>query len=57
MLECEECGTTSETGRRWRAMVGSDPDEDTTPFVVIYCPGCAAQEFGASPCDESSETA
>jgi hypothetical protein len=31
----------------WSAFYAQDPDEDATPFVVIYCPDCAEREFGS----------
>jgi hypothetical protein len=27
-------------------MLAFDPEEDSEPFVVTYCPPCAAREFG-----------
>lgn len=40
-LICVECTTQSDdTASRWRAYLGSDEE------VVIFCPVCAAREFG-----------
>ena len=46
VLRCEECWCESETAPGWIAMLAYDPDEDLQPFVVTYCPPCAAREFG-----------
>ena len=51
MLYCEECGCCSgELGKGWVAMRCdiADPDEpdDAEPAVAMYCPECAAREFG-----------
>jgi hypothetical protein len=49
LLECIECGYVSgELGRGWAAFRCEDPDEDVTdpPAVALYCPPCAAAEFG-----------
>lgn len=40
-LRCIECGKTSDTGKRWRAYVTLDRQ------LVVYCPLCAAREFGS----------
>jgi hypothetical protein len=47
VLKCVECGATmNEQTPNWRAYI-ADPDEDDEgPFVVVYCPQCAAREFG-----------
>jgi hypothetical protein len=41
-LRCVECGTTSTTGKRWRAYLTVDN------AVAVYCPRCAVREFGAT---------
>ena len=50
MLYCVECGCCSgELGEGWAAFTwdAPDPDQgDTYPTVAIYCPVCAAREFG-----------
>lgn len=47
MLICEECGCASgELGRGWAAFVVDDPDGREPPTIVVYCPVCAAAEFG-----------
>jgi hypothetical protein len=30
-------------------MLAQDPEEDAAPFVVLFCPTCAAREFGYTP--------
>ncbi len=47
MLRCEECGAVAtDAAVGWRAYRVFDPEEDDAPEVVIYCPVCAAHEFG-----------
>ena len=50
MLDCVECGCSDELGKRWVAMRCDvpDPDEpdDGRPSIAMYCPDCAAREFG-----------
>ena len=44
---CVECGCTSDplwTG--WLAYRVDDPETDPNPELGLYCPGCAAREFG-----------
>jgi hypothetical protein len=54
MLESEECGCVSgELGRGWAAFVADDPDDPEPPPIIVYCPVCAAAEFGHRP--EASE--
>jgi hypothetical protein len=57
VLRCEEClATADETARAWEAHLAYDPREDERPFVVIYCPMCAAREFGSQlPLDGASD--
>jgi hypothetical protein len=46
-LYSAECGCCSgELGKGWAAFIGEDPDGIDPPCVVIYCPPCAAREFG-----------
>jgi len=46
-LQCIECGRESATGRRWRAYLATDPRDDDSPEVAVYCPICAEREFGS----------
>ena len=53
MLYCVECGCCSgELGKGWAAFRCDDPDPDdgdSRPAMGIYCPVCAAAEFGYRP--------
>ena len=50
MLECDFCGCYSEKpGKGWVARRLDDRVEIETPFVAVYCPPCAASEFGHRP--------
>ena len=52
MLYCIECGCCSgELGRGWVAFRTDDPNQnaDDPPEIAIYCPPCAASEFGYRP--------
>jgi hypothetical protein len=50
VLYCEECGCCSgELGKGWAAFVCDDPDELEPASIVVYCPPCAAAEFGYRP--------
>jgi hypothetical protein len=52
MLYCIECGCCSgELGKGWAAFRCDDPDPDMrdAPEIAIYCPACAAAEFGYRP--------
>jgi hypothetical protein len=53
VLYCVECGCCSgELGKGWVAMRCDDPDPDlidTGPTIAVYCPPCAAAEFGYRP--------
>ena len=50
MLYCEECGCCSgELGTGWAAFVCDDPDKLEPRSIVLYCPPCAAAEFGHRP--------
>ena len=45
IIVCAECGRLSdELARDWRAYLTAD-DEDGEE-VVVFCPSCAAREFG-----------
>ena len=48
-LYCIECGCCSgDVGKGWVAMRCDDPDPDMgdEPSIALYCPPCAAGEFG-----------
>ena len=54
MLYCVECGCCSDgLGKGWVALRCDVPDrdepDDCEPAVAIYCPRCAAREFGHRP--------
>ena len=52
MLYCIECGCCSgELGKGWVAVRCNDPDPDVhhPPAIALYCPPCAAAEFGYRP--------
>ena len=50
MLYCIECGCCSgELGKGWVAFRCDDPDETEAPALALYCPPCAAAEFGYRP--------
>lgn len=51
LLVCMECGCVSgERGRGWAAFVCQDPDDELDPPAInVYCPPCAASEFGHRP--------
>jgi hypothetical protein len=47
-LTCVECGRAQLAGERgWRAYLTVDEDESAE--AVVFCPDCAAREFGAPP--------
>lgn len=50
MLDCVECGRSDALGKGWVAMRCdvTDPDEpdECQSTVAMYCPDCAAREFG-----------
>jgi hypothetical protein len=52
-LYCIECGCCcGEFGRGWVAFRCDDPDPDEgdpEPAIALYCPPCAAAEFGYRP--------
>ena len=46
VLKCEECQCSSETGFGWIALIVDDEDDpEWEPYVVAYCPACAAREL------------
>jgi hypothetical protein len=45
--ECGCCG--GELGRGWVALRYDLPDEDDGPLIGMWCPVCAAAEFGYRP--------
>jgi hypothetical protein len=48
-LFCVECGTLSDhKAERWRAYIAFIEEDDESPEVAVYCPDCAAFEFGAA---------
>ena len=51
MLVCVECGCcTTELGQGWVALRGDDPDDPRADAAIaVYCPVCAASEFGFQP--------
>jgi hypothetical protein len=53
VLYCIECGCCGgQLGKGWVAVRRDDPDPDEgdrEPAIAIYCPPCAASEFGYRP--------
>ena len=50
MSYCVECGCCSaELGKGWVAFRCDDPDDGDGPDIAIWCPVCAAEEFGYRP--------
>ena len=52
MLYCVECKCCSDLGHGWVAMRCDDEDPfdgDIRPDIALYCPPCAAREFGYKP--------
>jgi hypothetical protein len=48
LVRCEECGQEADEAHAagwvaYRVDLADDPDE---PEVIVYCPECAAREFG-----------
>jgi ribosomal protein L44E len=41
LLRCDECGRADRGERGWRAHLTREPRE-----VALFCPACAAREFG-----------
>jgi hypothetical protein len=47
-LICAECGRTEDNDARgWRGYL-VDLDDDGADEVIVFCPCCAAREFGGS---------
>lgn len=47
-VTCVECGREQAVNERgWRAYLTVDEEEPAE--AVVYCPKCAAREFGDSP--------
>ena len=44
-----ECCCAGEIGDGWTAWICNDPDETDPPTIAVYCPPCAAAEFGYRP--------
>jgi hypothetical protein len=50
MLYCVACGCCSgELGKGWAAFRCDDPEKGQGPEIAIWCPVCAAAEFGYRP--------
>ena len=50
VLYCEQCGCCSgEFGAGWVAYPCHDPDGIEETRIALYCPPCAAAEFGYRP--------
>ena len=50
MLECDFCGCYSpKPVRGWVALYRADPDGIDEPRLAIFCPPCAASEYGYRP--------
>jgi hypothetical protein len=50
----QECGCCSTDGRGWSGHIAFDPEDDEPPNVIVFCPPCAASEFGYK--SEAAET-
>ena len=47
VLTCLECGERAdERARGWRALIPYFEEADEAPDLSLYCPSCAAREFG-----------
>jgi hypothetical protein len=46
LLQCVECGATSNESAGWRVVRIDDPEEDAHPELGWYCPRCSVREFG-----------
>jgi hypothetical protein len=54
-MRCDECGQESDVAAHgWKAFVThfADGEESKEPLLVLYCPACAAREFGEVPDDD-----
>ena len=50
MLECDFCGCYSpKPGKGWAAVRRYDPEGIDGLCVAVFCPPCAAAEFGHRP--------
>jgi hypothetical protein len=50
MQRCQECGgTRGELGKGSDAYASEHPDGIENPCIIVYCPPCAAAEFGDRP--------
>jgi hypothetical protein len=50
VLYCGECGCCAGAlPRGWAAFLSEDPDGIDEPGIAVYCPVCAAREFGYRP--------
>lgn len=46
-MVCQECRREADPDADgWRAFIADDPRTDEAAAVAVYCPGCAAREFG-----------
>ena len=46
-LCCVECGSLSSLDASgWRAYRTDEPFTEDLPTIALYCPSCAAREFG-----------
>jgi hypothetical protein len=47
VLRCEECDALCDYGEGWIAHLVDDEEEpEQDAYVVVFCPRCAAREFG-----------
>jgi hypothetical protein len=47
ILECEQCGCASRgKAKGWAGFIGEDADGEESPYFAVFCPRCAAEEFG-----------
>jgi hypothetical protein len=54
-MRCDECGREPEVeahGVGWLAFRVDLPDDDDPAEVIVFCPKCAAKEFGRGDADE-----
>jgi hypothetical protein len=46
-VRCEECRQEARDGAAgWVAILVDVPDDPDEPEVAVFCPSCAAREFG-----------
>ena len=46
-MVCAECGCVADDeARGWQGYREDLPDEEEPPSVALFCPACAAREFG-----------